>query len=158
MIYRSPNPRSRAFTITELLLALGMLSIFAIAATQVFYATFRAGNAAAASQDAAGTFDSAVSALRADVWMAGDIAAPDPATAKLGQVTWKIDHARLTRDAGGDHDRPGAQPRTWPIPTGTSFVADGASLILRVPSTNGERGGDVRMISQPLVLSRLSPP
>jgi type II secretory pathway pseudopilin PulG len=157
MTRRSPRHRSRAFTITELLIAIGILGLFGAVATQVFYATFRVSSATAKNQDAAGTFDSAVTALRADAWVAGEIAAPDPATAKLGKVTWTIRDSMLTRDAGGDRDRPGTQPHSWPIPAGTTFVADGASLILRVPATSGERGGDVRMVSQSLVLSRLSP-
>ena len=157
MIRCSARRRYRAFTITELLIAIGILGLFAAVATQVFYATFRVGTATAKNQDAAGTFDSAVSALRADVWITGEIAAPDPSTAKLGKITWTIKDSTLLRDPGGDHDAPGDHPRTWPLPAGTTFVADGASLILRVPTTSGERGGDVRMVSQSLVLSRLAP-
>jgi prepilin-type N-terminal cleavage/methylation domain-containing protein len=157
MIRRSSRHRCRAFTITELLIAIGILGIFAAVATQVFYATFRVGAASAKNQDAAGTFDSALSALRADAWVASEIAAPDPATAKLAKITWTIKDSVLTRDAGGNPDAAGARPRTWPVPAGTTFVADGASLILRVPTTSGERGGDVRMASQSLVLSRLAP-
>jgi type II secretory pathway pseudopilin PulG len=139
------------FTISELLIAIGILGIFGLVATQVFYSSFRVSRTTAEKQDAAGSFDSAVSVLRSDVWTAPEIAAPDPGTAKLGKVTWTIKDTTLTRDTGD-----GARPRTWPMPKGTSFAADGASLVLRVPAATGERGGDVRMVSEPLVLQRLT--
>ena len=142
---------ARAFTIAELLFAIGILGIFGLLATQVFYGSFRVSRATAQQQDAAGSFDSAVSVLRSDVWTAPEIAAPDPATVKLGKVTWTIKDDTLTRDAGDD-----SRPRTWPMPKGTSFAADGAALVLRVPASTGERGGDVRMVSEPLVLQRLT--
>jgi type II secretory pathway pseudopilin PulG len=150
---RHRHRAARAFTISELLIAIGILAIVGLVATQVFFASFRVSRATAAQQDAAGSFDSAMSVLRSDVWTAAEIAAPDASTAKLGKVTWRINDLMLTRDAGGD----GAQSRTWPMPKGTSFVADGASLVLRVPAATGERGGDVRMISESQLLSRLKP-
>ena len=145
--------RRRAFTLTELLFAIGVLSLFAAAATQLFHVTIRTGYATAQQQDAAGSFDSAVAALRGDAWVATEIAAPDPATAKLGKLTWSIKETTLTRDAGDN-----SRPRTWPIPKGLTFAADGPSLVLRVPATSGERGGDVRLVSEILTLSRLTSP
>ena len=66
-----PSPgRRRAFTIPELLFAIGILAIFALAATRLFHATIRTGHAAAQQQDAANSFDSAVAALRGDAWSA----------------------------------------------------------------------------------------
>jgi type II secretory pathway pseudopilin PulG len=140
------------FTISELLIAIGILGIFGLVATQLFYSSFRVSHATAAQQDAAGSFDSAVSVLRSDVWTAPEIAAPDARTAKLGKVTWTIKETTLTRDTGD-----GARPRTWPMPKGTSFAADGAALVLRVPAAAGECGGDVRMVSESQLLSRLKP-
>jgi len=141
---------ARAFTLTELLFALGILAIFGLATTQLFYATFRVGHATAQQQNAASAFDSAVSALRADAWIAPEITTPDPATAKLGELIWTINETTLTRDAGD-----GARPRTWTAPKGMTFAADGASLVLRIPAAPGERGGDLRLISEPMTLAKL---
>jgi prepilin-type N-terminal cleavage/methylation domain-containing protein len=147
----------RAFTIPELLLAIGVLAIFSAAATQLFHVTFRVSHATAERQDAAASFETAVAAMRDDAWVAAEIAAPDPATAKLGKVTWSVKETTLTRDAGD-----GRAPRTWPAPKGMTFATEneGVALLLRVPADAGARGrgGDVRMISQSKMLSRLTPP
>jgi prepilin-type N-terminal cleavage/methylation domain-containing protein len=151
---RPRHCRPRAFTIPELLFAIGILGIFAAAATQLFHATFRINHATAQEQDAAGSFDSAVAALRADAWVATEIAAPGPTTAKLGKITWTINETTLTRDAGD-----GSRPRIWTLPQGVTFAAEATSLVLRVPAPRGgggERGGDVRMVSQVMTLSRLT--
>jgi prepilin-type N-terminal cleavage/methylation domain-containing protein len=148
---RTHQRHRRAFTIPELLMAIGILGIFAVAATQVFQATFRIGHATAQQQDAAASFDSAIGVLRADAWVATEIAAPDPATAKVGKVTWTINDTTLTRDAGD-----GSRPHSWPMPKGVTFAADGGSLVLRVPAADGQRGGEVRMVSQTIMLSRLT--
>ncbi len=147
--------RRRAFTIPELLLAIGVLAIFAAAAAQLFHATFRVSHATAQRQDAAASFDAALAAIRDDAWVATEIAAPDPATAKLGGVTWSVKETTLTRDPGD-----GRPPRKWPAPNGLTFATenDGVVLLLRVPAGTGERGGDVRMISQSKMLSRLNAP
>jgi prepilin-type N-terminal cleavage/methylation domain-containing protein len=147
--------RRRAFTIPELLLAIGVLAIFAAAAAQLFHATFRVSHATAQRQDAAASLDSAVAAMRDDAWIATELATPDESTAKLGNVTWAVKETTLTRDAGD-----GQPTRSWPAPKGLTFAAedDGAALLLRVPAGPGERGGDIRMISQAKLLSRLTPP
>jgi prepilin-type N-terminal cleavage/methylation domain-containing protein len=150
VIWQSRRRRS-GMTIVELLLAIGVLGVFALAATQLFYATFRISHATAQQQDAAGSFDSALSVLRGDAWTATEITAPDPKTAKLGKVTWTIHETTLTRDAGD-----GSHPRTWPMPKGLTFASDGVSLVLHVPAARGERGGDIKMVSEPLTLSRLT--
>ena len=138
----------------ELLIAIGILGVFALAATRLFYATIRIGHATAQQQDAAGSFDAALGVLRADAWSAPEIAAANETAAKLGNVTWTINSTTLTRDAGDN-----SRPRTWPIAKGTTFiVVDGTSLVLRVPAAFGERGGDVRLVSQARVLSRLIAP
>jgi prepilin-type N-terminal cleavage/methylation domain-containing protein len=138
------------FTITELLIALGVLALFAVAATQLFYATMRLSRTSAERQDAASQFDSAVGALRADVWSAGEIAAPDSSTARVGNVTWTVKDHTLTRDAGDSEPQ-----RRWEVPPGVTFAAEPAALVLRVARSPGEPGGDVRMVSQSLVLARL---
>lgn len=143
----------RGFTLPELLVAIGLLAVFAVAATRLFHATIRVGHTTAQQQDAASSFDAAMTVLRNDVWTAAAIAVPDPTTAKLGTVTWTINETTLARDAGD-----GGRQRTWPAPKGSTFVADGASLVLRVPSTSGERGGDVRMVSEAAILTALTTP
>ena len=150
---RHRRRRHLAFTIPELLFAIGVLGIFALAATRLFHSTMRISFAAAEQQDAAGSFESALAALRADAWSAGEIASPDPATARLGKVTWSVKETTLSRDAGD-----GCRPRTWPAPAGVSFAAEGATLVLRLPPPkSGERGNrDVRVVRHTLLLSRLT--
>jgi prepilin-type N-terminal cleavage/methylation domain-containing protein len=143
--------RRRAFSLLELLVAIGLLGFFAVAATQLFRATVRISHTTAQRQDAAGSFETAIGVLRGDAWTAAEIAAPDATTAKLGKVTWTARGETLTRDAGD-----GSRPRTWPVPAGVTFLADNASLVLRVPPAKDERGGDVRMVSESKILSKLS--
>ena len=100
----------------ELLFAIGILGIFALAATQVFHAAVRVSHASAQQQDAAVSFESAVGVLRGDAWVANEIAAPDPGTAKLGKITWTIKETTLTRDDGD-----GSRPRTWPMLKGVTL-------------------------------------
>ena len=145
--------RPAAFTVPELLFALGILGVFALAATQLFYATMRVSRNSAEQMDAAGSFDSAVAALRADAWAAREIATPSENTAKLDKVTWTISDTTLMRDAGGDGD--GATLRRWEIPPGATFSGEPAAIVFRVPRTKSERGGDIQMVSQPLVLAKL---
>ena len=150
--------RRRAITLAELLVAIGLLGVFALAATQLFHATIRIGHATAQQQDTAGSFDAALNALRGDVWIASEIAATDATAAKLGNVTWTIRDTTLTRVASD-----GTPPRTWPVPKGTVFITEGGggggvSLVLRLPAADGQRGGDVRMVSETLVRARLTAP
>jgi prepilin-type N-terminal cleavage/methylation domain-containing protein len=144
----------RAFTIPELLFALGILGVFALTATQLFYATMRVSRNSAEHMDAAASFDSAVAALRADAWSAGEIATPNDNIAKLGNITWTISGTTLMRDADNGVDG-GATPRRWEVPPGGTFTAEPAAVVFHVPRTKSERGGDVRMVSQPLVLEKL---
>ncbi len=147
-----PRRRSRGFTMPELLFALGILGIFALAGTQLFYSTVRISRATAQQQDAAASFDSALTVLRGDAWVATEIAAPDPTTARLGKITWTIKDSTLTRETGDS-----SRPHTWPVPKGLTFAGDGASIVVRIPAASaGERGGDVRMVSEPLLLARLT--
>ncbi|MEA2736608.1 MAG: hypothetical protein QOE14_3059 [Humisphaera sp.] len=144
-------PILRAFTLTELLIAIGDLGLFGAAAGKVLHATMRVGYFSALQQDEAGSFDSAAGALRDDAWSAAEMAAPNPQTAKLGKIIWTIDDTKLTRDAGDAAPR-----RSWTVPSGVTFAVDGPALVLRVPAKPGERSSDVRMVSEAILLSRLS--
>ena len=150
---RAPSHRRLAFTIPEILFAIGILAVFSLTATRLFHSTMRIGHAAAEQQDAAGSFDSALSALRADVWTSRKIASPDAATVQAGDVKWSVNETTLARDAGD-----GSMPRTWQVPAGLTFAADGARLVLRLPRPkNSDRDApDVVMVSQPLLLARLT--
>ena len=146
------HPRRGAFTITELLIAIGVLAVFAAAATQLFYATMRVNRTSAERQDAAGTFDAAVAAMRADAWTAPQITSPDDGTARLGKVTWTAEDSTLTRDAGD-----GQPARRWELPSRVTFAGEPAAVVMRLAPALNVRGGDVRMVSQPLLLARMKP-
>jgi type II secretory pathway pseudopilin PulG len=144
--------RRIGFTLNELLVALGLLAVFAIAATRLFQATMRVGRSAADAADAAASLDTASTALRADAWAAEEINVPNPTTAKLGPATWTIRGERLTRAAGNE------PPRHWPAPPGVTFAADPpAVLVLRLPGSDPSKDGELRLVSQKQLLARLAP-
>jgi prepilin-type N-terminal cleavage/methylation domain-containing protein len=118
----------RAFTMTEILMALSLLTIFFAAAGEIFRSTVLLSSEAPQTSDRSAQIDSALYQLRRDVWNSPKISTPNPKSAELestGQkITWTIDQTgNLTRtDAKG-------KPELWKsIAKNWSFHTDGPSI------------------------------
>src|SRR2546430_16098730 len=132
------TPRRRAFTITELLAVLILLTVFSLIAGKLFHATFTLARTASQTQDAIATFDSAIAAIRADVWSARNVTV-EPQSINLEGITWKIAGADLSRTEG-------ERIRHWTVPPGITFSGDGAGVGLVLPESKTAHGGGVRLL------------
>ena len=146
--------RRRGFTIIEMLAALILLAAFFVVGGKLFYATFRTAQNVSQAQDAAASFDAALSVLRADVWSAHRIDVSNPQTVTLmldgeRRVSWTITATAASRIEG---DRAGR----WTIPPNTTLKSDGPALVLIVPELKTSAGGEIRLTNQLQLVSRLS--
>src|SRR5437016_89653 len=69
----SMTRRRSAFTVTELLVAIGLFALIAVVASTLTWATVRVSHEAGYGQSAAQQFDGATRQLRRDVWAAESI-------------------------------------------------------------------------------------
>ena len=155
---RSPRAR-RGIMLIEMLVALILLSAFAVVATRLFYASYKLSAQAAEAHDANGIADLALWHLRTDAWAATKIESTIPQTALLTMpdgvtVTWTIEGKDLLRRAGNENDR-------WRIaPSGeATFATDGITLTFKVTDPKSSNSFDeVAIVSQPQLIARLIAP
>lgn len=150
------RPR-HGFFLIELLILLGILGLIALAGGHLFNTTIRLGHSAAEAANAAASFDAMLAALRSDAWSAGDISiSADGTVATLkppgsaAPIVWTVGGSTISRTDAG-------QTRSWPVAAGSTLGVDGPSLVLRMPATKHVLGGEARVTSQVLLLSRRSP-
>ncbi|MGD0464047.1 MAG: prepilin-type N-terminal cleavage/methylation domain-containing protein [Tepidisphaeraceae bacterium] len=142
---KRPNSIRRAFTLTEVIMALSLLTIFFAAAGQVFHSSLMLSYDTPRSSDRASQIDSAVFQLRRDVWNSPQISVPKPTSADLqsseGKISWTINpDGDITRtDAHGQSERWNAIGRNW------SLATDGICL------TMSDGGAEMRLPSQVLL-------
>lgn len=137
----------RGFLIIELLFVLGMLGVFALLMTRVFYSSFGIMHKAGFAQRDALRFDAATAALRHDVGNATQISVISPAELSINQadgstVQWSANRNALIRTAGGT-------PQQWMLGEPISFAARGG-LMLLCPG----HGGDASAVSIPFASQR----
>ncbi len=146
----------RGFVLMEMLTVIGLLGLIALSGGYLFSATVRLMHATGESRNSASSFDATIEALRADVWSATRIDAGSASEVTLHPaiskpVTWSIGEAVVTRRAEGDVDR------RWTLGTGATFSVDGIELLVKLPQTKTQRGGEVRLPSQVQLLTRSVP-
>jgi hypothetical protein len=129
------------------------LVAFALIAGRLFHATVKLSHETAEGQNAAASFNSAIAALRSDVWAARDITVNDPQTATMtlgdGKVIWTIAGTALTRTQGTDADH-------WEAPAGAAFSVDGAALVLSAPDSRSSRGGEIRCFIEMRIINAIA--
>ena len=138
--------RQRGIMIYEMMLALSLLSTFAVGATYLFRSSLRVTAHADESVERASRFDDAIGQLRRDVWGAAKFEASDARMVRIERageppITWSIDKAgTLIRASGADSDR-----REWRgVAEGVSFETRDAILVLVEPPD--ARGGEGRRL------------
>ena len=149
------RPSHRGFTLTEMLVALGILSIFALAGTRLFHSTMRLSHDTAEEQNSIAAFDSAIASLRADVWTATGIeATADRVTLKgpSGQaIEWSYSGGKLKRTVTG------LSSSEWPLSDAVVFSSDETSLVIRIPETKSRRSTEISFASEVPLVQRLIP-
>jgi len=148
----------RGFTLTELLVVLIMLGFVALAGGRLFNAAIRLGHSSAQVQNTAATFDAALATLRADVWSAASLDADGsrivihPGGGGGKNIVWSSAGGLLVRDLDD------GAPRQWPIGTDVTFRSDGPALVIHVGGTRSVESGDIRLVSQLQLLTRMQKP
>ena len=154
---RPRRPRPRGFFLIELLIVILLLGVFGLVAARLFHATMMLSFRASRSQNDTASFETAVAALRADVWSGTTINVTDAqslivtrgAKETSEDITWSMTGTDLVR---GD----GHRANHWPIPPGCSFAADGPAVVLTVATSKGQRGGELRFVNESQLVTRLT--
>jgi competence protein ComGC len=141
----------RAFLLVEMMFALALLVVFALIATRMVRLAMEIPRRVAARDTSAQRLDSAIRALRRDVWSASSIECPDDRTLKIGNgsaVTWKVgSDGAITRASSADK----GGPARWMIDGAARFKADGPTFTLSIIHPISAQGR-VEMISQRMLL------
>lgn len=138
----------RGFALTEMLVLLGLLGVIALAGGRLFESSIRLTRASAEAANTAASFDAMTQSLRRDAWAAEEFTATDSgAGLRSGRTTinWTVSKGTVSRDDG-------QLTRHWPIGAVAGLAVDGPALVLHL-STGNSRGGEIRFVSQMLVLS-----
>jgi prepilin-type N-terminal cleavage/methylation domain-containing protein len=158
MTHRSTsNPMRAGFSLAELLVVLGVFSIFALAASKLTQTTIRVGHDAGYGQIAASQFDAAGRAMRQDVWSARDITLKGERAMTLtmvdgGAIDWAVD-----ADGTFTRTQQGQPPRKWIVrAAGASLAREGPAVVVHLPGTKESRGGEIRLISQIILAEKMA--
>ena len=147
--------RSNAFTLTEILVAIGLIVFFTNLSTQLFRETMDSMYAARQYQNQSARIDSAVAKLGQDVWNATSITTPDDKTAQLTEaegrtVAWTVrPDGTLVRTSGPSdlyYQVPGSD---W------HFKADAESLWI-IAAEHGQTKS-LRLASQMMIAEKETP-
>src|SRR4051794_20074687 len=103
MMRRQRSSRARAFTITEMLVILGLLGVAGLLSSRLFTASMRVIAAAPAAQDQQASFERMTGMLHQDVWGAQKIVITDNRSIELDRVTWRFtDTAAIRTNSDGE--------------------------------------------------------
>jgi prepilin-type N-terminal cleavage/methylation domain-containing protein len=138
---RTSSRQPRGFSLPELLVSLSLLMIFMGLAGPLFRSVFLSTSMAATMSDRSTQIDTAVDAIRRDVWGSQKISVEDRQHAKLTAddgriITWTLSSdGTLSRDDGG--------VKQWQLGAAQfTFTSDSVSLTLteaRTPQPTGVR-------------------
>jgi prepilin-type N-terminal cleavage/methylation domain-containing protein len=144
--------RPRGFTMPEMLGALLMLGTFFLIATQLFHTSVKLAHRSQLRASEIARLETAITALRTDVWSAQQMTVKDGNQLVLvqpgdKQVTWRIESNTLRRTSKGQTDT--APERRWQdVGTRLSFALDGPVLILRDNGAPPDSMNERRFLSQ----------
>jgi len=137
----------RGFWLIELLMAIILLAVFGLVAGRLFHTTVLLSYHESDAQNAVASFESAMNALRADVWTAKSMDADDLTTLGITvsdrTIRWHVNGTEISRSAGNVIDR-------WTVPEGLALTIDGPSVVVEVP-----KRGQLRLNNQVRLVARL---
>ena len=145
------NRIRRAFTLTEIIMALSLLVLFFAAAGEVFKSSMMLSFDSPRISNQASRIDSAIFQLRRDVWSSPQISVGKPTSADLessdGKISWIInpDGDLIRTDSRGQTERWNAIAGKW------SLASDGICLTIR------DGSDEMRLPSQLLLGSGAHP-
>jgi prepilin-type N-terminal cleavage/methylation domain-containing protein len=139
--------RTRGFTILEMMMVVGLLTIvFAIAATLTRW-SLMANYESQQSAVMDARLDDMVRTIRRDIWQASAIESPNPQTVRVTdadghQITW-------TFGPGDSVHRTAEVERSWPeLVGGISTGRNGGVIELTIPRTRLRNGQTISLASQ----------
>jgi type II secretory pathway pseudopilin PulG len=147
-----------AFVLIEMLIAIGLFTVFSLVAFRLVSSTLRIANEVNRADIAHRSFDAALAGLRRDVWGAAKVEVRGPGAVTIdlapgaGSATWSVaadgSLVRTLAPDGADPERQG-----WPdAGGGVTFAADPAGIVLDV-QRHGHDNGTYRLVSQVLLAS-----
>jgi prepilin-type N-terminal cleavage/methylation domain-containing protein len=151
------DPVRAGFSLTELLVVIGVFSIFALAASKLTQTTIRVGHDAGYGQMSASQFDAAGRTMGHEVWGASDITLKGERAMTLkmadgATIDWTVDpQGTFTRTQQGE------PPRKWIArAAGASLTREGVVVVIHLSETKASRGGEVRLISQMILAQKMA--
>ena len=147
---------SRAFTIFEMMVVIGLMGVVSLLGLRVFRAASQMQLESAERQSAAASFDKAVQQIRADAWAATKLDCPDPHTLRVTigptrTVTWHSSGNTLTRTVPDEHDQHWSR-----LGADVAFRVDGS--VVSVSTAAGKSlPQDISLVSQRMLLERSEP-
>jgi prepilin-type N-terminal cleavage/methylation domain-containing protein len=144
--------RRRAFTLSELVVALALFVFVMGAAGELFRSSLQVGAQSQNLSTQTSRIDSAIFQLRHDVWSCGQITVADSHNAEFVQPNGVKIAWTLTADGSVQRTDPTGRVEHWPSIGATwNFAADGPVLV--VTDAESKNSQAVRLVSQ-VLLSR----
>jgi type II secretory pathway pseudopilin PulG len=136
----------------ELLVALVLLTAFALVATRVFTSSMRVTVEAPLAEQQILAFDSMQQAMRADVCSAASVRVTDETHVMVGGARWAVaDDGAVVRTSGD-------AARTWPgVGARVRFESDDAGVVLRVLDRRGTPSDRILLVNELARLGRAAP-
>jgi type II secretory pathway pseudopilin PulG len=137
----------RGFSIWELLIVIGLMSVLGVISQRLFVGAFRTMQAAHAAETAEMRFDHAMLRLRADCWSARQISA-DGLSATLTRtgrpaITWRF------TTTGDLSRREGDSTVTWPdVSRSARFSVAAPALVVSLPDGFSAHESQIKLVSQ----------
>ena len=133
------HPRSRGMSLLEVIMTLGLFSVFLTLSGQVFRSSIMSMDGVAAAESGAAGIDHALAALRWDVWVSGRIEAnPQSLTIQTGgngKVKWSTGDGVLTREER--HGDTLIDTREWRKMPAIAWEVSGPTVTLIVTTPHG---------------------
>jgi prepilin-type N-terminal cleavage/methylation domain-containing protein len=149
--------KRRGLTLIEMLVVLGLIAAFAALASALFQSAFRTAASSSQNMADAATLDSAITALRRDVWEGARVDVRDCQSVAIqrpdnSQVLWQVgDDGALSRIAGDlRHDYRA-------LPVDIRFTGDQNGLVLAITGRPPAPQREIAMVSQFMMLRRNTP-
>jgi type II secretory pathway pseudopilin PulG len=154
---KRPGGGPRGFTMIAMMVAIGLLGVFAVVATHLMQTTMKLYREAGSADAYARGVESATRLLRADAWAARRVTVAGEHSVTLERddarsVVWQVDaEGNLLRTPAGVAETIDP-PARWPeIGRRMSFASDGTCLLVRGMDRGADRAGGIRMTSQVMV-------
>jgi type II secretory pathway component PulJ len=141
----------RAFTLTEIIFALGLMGAAGVISAKLFTASMRSIQSSRAVEDREARLQRLTAAIHQDIWAAVKIESPDA----RGLSLTRADGTKIQwRFSDADALRAGDVEQRWPIDSPLQVEVRGAAVVLRNASDRGDRSEQWRFINPAKAMER----